>query len=265
MENDDEILILAAEAARLNLECGGETYRAEDAARVFAKAFGAEGPECFAMPTGAILSIRDARGRVRSIVKRISKRSIDLGALARLDSLSRRVAAGRATEDQARSELAAIANRKPRNPWLGAIGLSAVATFFSLLFGGGWEEALCAAVLGLALAGGLAAAKRLIGFRDFFLDAWGGAQTAFLATIAAALVPGLRADIIVIGTLMSLVPGTAIVTAIRDVIARDLVAGVARGAEAFMSAAALALGTAGGLSLAGLLTGAIFRAAGGAA
>ena len=42
---------------------------------------------------------------------------------------------------------------------------------------------------------------------------------------------------------MLLVPGLAITNAIRDTVAGDLVSGLARGAEAFLTAIAVAVGT----------------------
>ncbi len=48
---------------------------------------------------------------------------------------------------------------------------------------------------------------------------------------------------------MYLVPGVAITNAIRDTIAGDLVAGVARGADAFMAAAAISIGAGGVIEL----------------
>jgi len=52
---------------------------------------------------------------------------------------------------------------------------------------------------------------------------------------------------IIIGAIMLLVPGVTIVNAIRDTIAGDLVAGIARGADAFSSAAGISVGV--GLAL----------------
>ena len=50
-------------------------------------------------------------------------------------------------------------------------------------------------------------------------------------------------DKVIIGSIMLLVPGLAITNAIRDTVAGDLVSGLARGAEAFLTAIAVAVGT----------------------
>ena len=56
---------------------------------------------------------------------------------------------------------------------------------------------------------------------------------------------------------MQVVPGLAIVNAIRDIIAGDLVSGAARTLEAFMVAAGLSAGSVLGLLVFSRLTGAL--------
>lgn len=54
---------------------------------------------------------------------------------------------------------------------------------------------------------------------------------------------------IIIGSLMPLVPGLSITNAIRDIIAGELVAGLSKLTEAFLIAAAIAIGAGITLSL----------------
>ena len=60
---------------------------------------------------------------------------------------------------------------------------------------------------------------------------------------------------IIIGALMALVPGIAFTNAMRDIMAGDMVAGISKGAEALLIGAAIALGTALGLGVTGLIGG----------
>src|SRR5512137_472629 len=136
-----------------------------------------------------------------------------------------------------------------------------------MLFGGAWNDALVAGAVG-ALVSRFPPAMAARKIPDFFtnLVAAAGATALCMASRAAALASS--ADATIIGVLMLLVPGVAITNAIRDTIAGDLVAGVARGADAVMSAAALAAGAGmtywlWGLALAGALTGAAGGAIGG--
>ena len=92
---------------------------------------------------------------------------------------------------------------------------------------------------------------------DFVTNLAAGAIATILCLAARLLGLATSADATVIGVLMLLVPGIAVTNAIRDTIAGDLVAGVARGADAFMSAAAISVGAGAAYQLWRLLGGAM--------
>ncbi len=244
----EDVLLLAADTARVVLESGGETYRAEDAAQAVCSALGGAEAECFATPTGIQLSFTGFDGRVHSIVRRVKKRSMNLERLSRVNDLARRLYAGELDFDGAARELD-LTERRPGYP-LG-VSLAAAATgtgFFTLLFGGGWNDALVAAAVGALLS----RVTRILARRqisDFFTNIAGGAAAALLCLAAEHLGLAASADTTIIGVIMLLVPGVAITNAIRDTIAGDLVAGVARGADAFMAAAAISIGSGGAFEL----------------
>jgi len=65
-----------------------------------------------------------------------------------------------------------------------------------------------------------------------------------LAILAVKFQLGTNADDIIIGSVMPLVPGVPLTNAVRDILAGDLVSGIARGMEALMSAIAIGSGIA---------------------
>lgn len=252
----DAVLLLSGDCGRLVLENGGETYRAEECMSAIASAYGGREAECFATPTGAMFSMTDPYGKVHAIIIRIKRRAMDMGNLVALNDLKRGAQTGALSFADARA-LADSVSSAPR-PKAARIlsGAGLVAAFFCLLFGGGWKEAVVSGAIGLALRFSLDALSRDRLIPDFFLNSLGGAIAAILAAAAGALLPGLATDPVIIGVLMLLVPGVIIVNAIRDLMAGDLVAGVARAADAFVAAAAISLGTAVALKLAALIPGA---------
>jgi Uncharacterized conserved protein len=241
-ENPDDALLLAADAARIVLESGGETYRAEETAMAVASALGGAEAECFATPTGINLSFVGVDGRVHSITKRIKRRAMHLERLALVDTLSRDLVAGRKDFASASDEL----DRIERLPGLSVAASSAAAAvgagFFTLLFHGGWNDAIAAAVVGAVVSRfpPIMARRQL---PDFFSNLVSGGVGTFLILAASALGLVANSDAAVIGMLMLLVPGVAVTNAIRDTIAGDLVAGVARGADALLSAVAISVGS----------------------
>ena len=81
----------------------------------------------------------------------------------------------------------------------------------------------------------------------FFKTLVGGFFSALTGLILTALGVGDSYDIIIISALMDLVPGIAFTTAVRDIIAGDMVSGLSKAAEALLIGVGIALGT--GLAL----------------
>ena len=250
----EDFLLLAADAARLVLESGGETYRAEETAQAVATGLGAVDVECFATPTGIVLSFTAPDGHVHSIVRRVATRRLDLDRIARIEDFVRDLVSGRLEGDRAALVLGEI-EFSPERPLLVSLLAAAVGTgCFALFFGGAWNDALVAAFSGLILSRMTRyLARRRIS--DFFTNLAGGFIVAAVALSAKLLGLATNPDLAILGAAMYLVPGVAITNAIRDTIAGDLVAGVARAADAFMSATAIAVGAGSVLGIWGLMGG----------
>ena len=252
--NMDDALLLAADAARVMLESGGETYRAEDVAVAVASSLGGAEAECYATPTGVTLSFVGIDGRVHSIIKRIKRRAMHLERIALVDKLARDLVAGEKDFESASTEL----DRIERLPGLKVAYSCAAAAigagFFTLLFHGMWNDALVAAAAGIVVSRfPPVMARRQM--PDFFTNLFAAAVGAFLCLGGKELGLVANADAAVIGMLMLLVPGVAVTNAIRDTIAGDLVAGVARGADALLAAVAISVGAGATYQLWRLLSG----------
>ena len=104
----DEALRLSTDAARIVLESGGETYRAEDVMKAVAASLGGLDPDSFATPTGFIASCDDSTGHSRAVVKRIRRRQMNLCKIARVNELARSVVRGTVDRDSLERELCAI-------------------------------------------------------------------------------------------------------------------------------------------------------------
>lgn len=67
----------------------------------------------------------------------------------------------------------------------------------------------------------------------------------------AFIFPTLNINLVITGTIMPLVPGTAITNAIRDTLQGDYMSGGAKALEAFVIALSIAIGVAIGLVVIG--------------
>jgi uncharacterized membrane protein YjjP (DUF1212 family) len=245
----DDILDIALGAGALILQNGGETYRTEDTMVSVAHSLGAASSSAFVTPTVAMLTCVDTLGRSHTRIARISERTINLGRIAQVNELARRIAT-RSERDLSRvsSMLERIGNSSLHHP-VGVVFATALSSFcFSLLFTGTLIEALLAFVIGAILRCILFLIAPL-DLSPFIVSLVGGFAVSLLSHLAVLARFAQSAGNVSISVLMILVPGLAIVNAIRDIIAGDLMAGSARLLEAFVIAAALSLGAAFGLML----------------
>ena len=252
----DEILDIAVKAGMLVLQNGGETYRTEETMLSVATSLGADSASAFVTPTVVMLTCIDGAGKSHTRIQRINERSINLGKISRVNELSRRLlahskgsASPRArTLAQTESILSRISASGLHHP-AGVVLATAFASLcFSLMFRGSFREAIAAFAIGAAMRLFLYLVSPL-GLSGFFVSVLGGFVISALSGLAALTGFVGSTGNVSIAVLMSLVPGLAIVNAIRDIIAGDLVAGSARLMEAFVIAAALSLGAAFGLML----------------
>ncbi|MDR3552895.1 MAG: threonine/serine exporter family protein [Clostridia bacterium] len=241
MENS-EVLEAAIDAGRIILESGGETYRVEETILRVCRAFGVADADCFVTPTGIIVSVKDSAGRVVSQVKSIESRTVNLDKISRVNDLSRRLSTKAAELGQVREQLRAIDAAAGYSKYVILAASSVGAGVFTLLFGGDLRDAAVGCVIGFLIRL-LIMLQKAAGVNDFFVNVTGGAVAALVALIAQRYGIAAHLNVIVIGSIMLLVPGMAIMNAIRDTIAGDLLSGVSRGVEALLIAAAIAVGT----------------------
>ncbi len=252
-ETCDEILDIAVKAGMLVLQNGGETYRTEETMLSVATSLGADSASAFVTPTVVMLTCIDGVGKSHTRIQRINERSINLGKISRVNELSRRLlASGKGSSGPSRtlaqteSILSRISASGLHHP-AGVVLATAFASLcFSLMFRGSFREAVAAFAIGAAMRLSLYLISPL-GLSGFFVSVLGGFVISALSGLAVLSGFVGSSGNVSIAVLMSLVPGLAIVNAIRDIIAGDLVAGSARLMEAFVVAAALSLGAAFGL------------------
>lgn len=245
-----KIMEICLLAGKIMLQSGAEIYRIEDTMNRIAKACAIPEAHSFVTPTGIFLSLQgQAQDQEQTKFLRINDRQIDLNKIVSVNDVSRKLSVGELTIEQAHASLLQIEKAKFLYPfWLQLLAAALTSGFFSLMFGGSYIDFLPAVA-----AGGL----------GFFLYAKATHRIAvkFFAEIFAAFIIGaiayffyylgldIHIDKVIIGSVMPLVPGVLITNAIRDLMAGDLVSGLARGTEAFLTAFAIGAGVAVVLAL----------------
>ncbi len=237
----NNILQVSAYAGKIMLESGAEAYRVEETMNRICNSFGIEVANSYATPTVIIASV-SYNGEIKSLVVRISNRSVDLQRIHKVNDLARNILNNKLTVKELNYKLKEIEEEKRYSNKTTVI-FSAIGAFgFVFLFGGSFRDAVAAFLIGIVVKY-FAIKGENIGLNSFFITSICAGILAFLAIIS--IKGGLAIDIdkVIIGSIMLLVPGLAITNAIRDTVAGDLVSGLARGAEAFLTAIAVAIGT----------------------
>lgn len=245
-----DIMEVCLLAGKVMLQSGAETYRVEDTMNRIARAYAIFEAHSYVTPTGIFLSIQgESREAEQTKFLRISERLIDLNKIVLVNDISRKISKGDLSLGEASLSLHDVEKAKPLYSTRLQLLAAAVASgFFSMMYGGSWLD------FGSAfIAGG-------VGYL-IYLNASKMAKVKFFAEVLASFIIGTIAyflyhlgwgphiDKVIIGSVMPLVPGVLITNAVRDLMAGDLVSGLARGAEAFFTALAVGTGVAVIISL----------------
>ena len=234
-------LTLALDIGERMLRCGAEIGRVEDTLRRICLAFGAERVDVFTITSGIVVTAMGRDFGAVTQTRRIRASRTDFTRLDRLNALSRAICEGGMADPDIEAALVRI-DDAPQYPFAAQLGFYAlISAAFSLFFGGAWQDAAAAAVIGVLLRVLQGGFRRIRAnpFLESLLCSFAGGLAA-----AAAVRLGLarHADLIAIGNIMLLIPGIALTNAIRDMFAGDLISGLLRFAEAMLLAVTVALG-----------------------
>ena len=235
-----ELLNLSSDIGRLLLQNGAEIYRVEESMeRIFA-AYGVNG-QVYCVPTTIIATIVTPEGENISKSIRVRSRGTDLDKVMAVNDLCRRVCREKPEFSAIQEELSKIPGRPVYSLPLTCLGWALVGATFAMIFGGNFFDAACAFPIGVlvcllhSLLGKLEANQFFSLMVESFL-------IGTLAILSVKLGLASNADKVIIGVLMNLVPGIALTNCIRDILAGDLMSGVAKIAEVFLIAVFIALG-----------------------
>lgn len=238
------VLKLALNAGKMLLEYGAETYRVEETINSICRTKGLEQVQSFVVPTGIFLNV-EHDDEYYSLIHRTTVKRIDLEIISMVNDFSRKLLIDHMSLEDGEKELVKIENAPIFSLNLRLLAGGLAGGFFTLLFGGNHIEFLIAFINSIlvVLFTTMAGRYRI----SFFLkNLLGGMASMFFALVlvktAGNFAVDAQIDSVIIGSLMPLVPGVAIVNAIRDIISGDFVSGTSRLTEAVLIAVALALG-----------------------
>ncbi len=241
-EHDNrEVLEAAALAGDILLASGAEIFRVEETIEVIARSFGVESIDSFVLSSGIFLTAGGDRERDFARVRHIPLSAARLDRVTAVNQLSREIAAGQHTPQEARDRLLEI-QRMPGKPRLHQILASGLGSgCFCYLFGGDLVDCLVAFSAGLLLYLYLLCLVRGR-LSKIAVNISGGALVTLYAVMLYQLGLGHHLDQVIIGSIIPLVPGVAFTNAIRDIADQDYIAGAVRLLDALLVTFCIAMG-----------------------
>ncbi len=235
------LLNLAMEIGEQMLICGGEVHRAEESVTRMCKAFGAKRADVFIITSSMVATVYTPDGEIFTQTRRITLADTDFEKLHRLNALSRKICEEKLTEEQIKEELAKAISCKQYPFYLSVLCYAIIAAAFTLFFGGTLIESFISLFVG-AIVRFVIAFSEKTSFNKIFSKFTSSVVATFLAFLAVKAGVIISVDKIIIGNIMTLIPGIGLTNALRDLFMGDSIAGLLRTIEAALTALAIAAG-----------------------
>lgn len=237
------------------LKHGGEIFRADEAMRYAAKAYGLHDYHAYVIANGIFSSCCTEEGIYSCRILSTPIAPVALCKVEALNDLARRISAGKCSLSEAEAELDRIENMSPAGNGLKLLAAAVGAGSFSMLFLGSFADGVCAAISGLFLElfflyvlPPLRLPKIMVNIAGAFLAA---SVCCFLYTMGF----GNNLDLMIIGPVFVLAPGISITNAIRNFMENDYLSGLLRMMDAILVAGSIAVGVGVSMQLWHVLTG----------
>lgn len=252
--NDKEVIELALDAGHILLENGAEISRVEETIERISRHYGVYSESEFVLSNGIFITAGDEKEGFFAKVQHIPVSGTHLNKIVAVNQLSREIAEGKYTVQEAKEVLEQI-KREPGKKTSALILASGVGSAaFCYLFGGSIEDAIAAFIVGVLLYVYLLffAEKYL---RKLMKNITGGILLTILCGLLRNFGIGQHAEFMVIGSIMPLIPGYAFTNAIREIADGDYISGSVRMLDAILIFICIAIGVGLGVAFLNLTVG----------
>lgn len=237
--NSTKIFRIALEAAEILVKNGAEMHRTEETIQRICASRGITSLAVFVSPT--VIIIGDDSKDGSTYIKNIKSRGSNIHKLSLVNDFSRKFTQKQINENEALIILKDIENQKGYPLWLVLITAGIACGIFSVLLGGSTNDFIVtflATIVAVSLSDKIQKFTKTVFLGNFIAGFVVGVITIFFYHIK--FVKNL--DMIIVGAVLSLVPGVSFTSGIRDFILGDLISGLARTFEAVLVAVAIAFG-----------------------
>ena len=224
------------------LENGAETYRVEESILRIFQGHDMAQVDVFVIPSMLIVTVRpEGSEKIYTQQKRIRVRGTDLTKISEANELCRYYCTHDMTLDELEQRIEAIRHSTSYHQLTQYIGHILVGSGFSLFFGGSIVDAFCAIFSSIMVKFIFDQMGKLEN-NTFFTNVLASATLTAWAGLMSISPLHANMDTTIIGPMMILVPGMALTTGMRDIIAGDYISSLVKLMEVVMIGLGVALG-----------------------
>ncbi|TQQ83973.1 threonine/serine exporter [Peptacetobacter hominis] len=240
-EYKKNVLKLALFVGELMIKNGAETSRVEDSVLRICRSQGFHHANVFTTPTVVIIS--DEKFDGFCFMKTIDKRGINLNKISLLNNFSREFCSIKNPDiDKAIAELYEIDRTPPYPSWFFYSCTGLASACFAYIIGGNQLLNFIFTFI-VAIIGDIIYDKIM---KISSISAFSCVVSSFAITVLGVIFTELKIistpTMLIVGSIMPLLPGVAVIKSIRDLIAGNLISGISRIFDAFMVLLAIASG-----------------------
>ena len=251
-----DILNLAVSMGEELLKNGGEIYRVQETVFRVMEAYGVLDFQVFVITNGIFATVHENQEDAGSMVRYVPLGDINLEKIAGINQLSREICQGSCTVDEAMRKLEDCRQIPPIPSPLLIFACGIESAGLCYLLGGRPFDCVFTFLLGMLLQWFLlAAGKRHTS--KFLMNILGSAMVTTGSLVLYVLGLHIQFDRIIIGGIILLMPGVALVTAIRDLFNGDYLSGSIRLMDALLTGACIAIGVGAAVKVFQLLGGGV--------
>ena len=255
-ENDKEVMEIALQAGHILLENGAEIFRVEETMDRICRHYGLQSGSAFVLSNGIFVTAGSERESFFAKVQHIPVSGTHLDKVTAVNQLSREIAEGKYTIEEAAAELERIKNMPGKRAWVQILASGLGSAAFCCLFGGNLGDSLSALAAGLILYVYVLFVS--VHLSKIVGNIGGGALVTLFCGMMYLAGVGQHLNFMIIGSIMPLIPGVPFTNAIREMADRDYISGSVRMMDALLAFISIALGVGMGTALLHGLTGGVY-------
>ncbi len=220
---------------------GAEVYRVEESVNRMCSSFGARRVDVFIITSSIVVTVHTEDGETFTQTRRVTSTKFNIEKLHRLNDLCREICKTKMSADEIEEKLCEALKYKRFPLWLEFVSCSVIAGAFTLFFGGSVTETVVSLFVGAIVWLCQLVVSKILP-NKMFSNFYSSAVATLLAFLSVRFGIIGTMDKVIIGNIMTLIPGIGLTNAIRDLFSGDSIAGLLRLIDALLNALAIATG-----------------------